>query len=313
MKLYIAYVLASLLIAAPLVANHDDDKTVHVQKEVTQQDEEIVSAPTYKKIAQTLWKHRGKVAIGASVVVLAAIAYWYRDSLCMLFVGENAADIKEAIPTNQANVQEIKTTDLKNITGEPEKIVVVQKDAPVMPAQENVQAVQTETQQPSVERNILQVVAKEMDEVLKSGDETKIIALADKIAGLTVPNEGAVPMLVVETSDKGIVVLPVLPSTEEFAAAALELTPVTPTSVPEATPTVPVQEPSQVQDTLSEAPVATEPALPDTNNPQDFWDWFWANFGPKKAETLSVTEIAEPSDIPSTSSENQTVFGDQQN
>jgi hypothetical protein len=203
MKLYISYALASLLVAAPLTATDDADKAAQVKKS-TQQDDEANSAPVAKKIAQTLWKHKGKVALGTSILILAALAYLYKDSLYALFVAESHSE---------------NTTNL---------------------------------QQPSVEKNILDIA---------TDDKIRAVALADTIVA-------PVKAIVVETSDKGIVVLPVSQALE----TVLEPKPVTPPTVPEVTPSVTMQEPAQVTDIIPDVPIATDTnaELINSNNPQNF-------------------------------------------
>src|SRR4029077_2297917 len=107
--------------------------------------------------------HRGKVAAGTAVLILAAIAYLYHESLYALFVGENGANIKEVVKENKVlTPTPAIQPDLKNMTAGSEKVAsVVQQDAPAMPAQENVQAVQPEIQPLPIEKDIVHVAVEE--------------------------------------------------------------------------------------------------------------------------------------------------------
>jgi hypothetical protein len=262
-KLYISYALASLLVAAPVIASHDDaDKTAQAQK-ATQHDDEVNSAPVAKKIAQTLWKHKGKVAVGvASVIVLAALAYWYKDSLYALFVGES----------HSGNVKDL---------GKPQ-------DAPVMPVQgNNTQTAQPEVPQSSVEKNVqlLNEVASEL------GLEIKTVAPASAVLDKSIVIKGPDGERIVLPVSQGTVVVleskPVGPNVPDVTST---VTIQENTQIPNASSDVPASE---------QAPEAFEVKLPvreefaalaekqnpngeesviksiNPNNPRSVVEWFW--------------------------------------
>ena len=71
MKHSIRYALAFSLIAAPLVANDCNDATI-CTTEVVQVEQD--TQPFYKKAAQKLWNHKGKIAAVSAVVLAAAVS-----------------------------------------------------------------------------------------------------------------------------------------------------------------------------------------------------------------------------------------------
>lgn len=319
MKLYISYFLTFSLLTVPLMATDDaatgDDKTVQVQKEVAQHDDEASSAPVAKKIAQTLWKHKGKVAVGVSVIALMALAYWYHDTLAAL-LGCDAKPIEnntnKEVPTNQTNaVKEIKVdtpqinTEAAQAQASKQEIV---QEVPTT-TQQSMQAAQPEVQQPSVENNTTPVVTEPVESIGDRAYAGTRVALADAMASDSTPH------FIVFADGTQVAVMP-LPVVLEAIATSAKPNPVVPLTVSEATPTTPLQESAQIPNIpLSEAPVAvdTDAELANSGNPWNVFEWLSkiTQLLPT-TETPTAAEAVTTTAIPATPSVDQTISGDQQ-